>query len=104
MARSTGPATMVAHLAGTDAKLVFVVRHADTIGSRNPARKGETPVVAVWRRMTCSSVLPAEVRFGVVVSGAARAIENNGEIGSGASLRSLRLAGNQPKNHVQTKV
>jgi hypothetical protein len=35
------PATMIADLARTDAKLVFVVRHETTIGSQNASGKRE---------------------------------------------------------------
>jgi len=38
-ARRCAPATTIADLAGTDAKVVFVACHETTIGSRNACRK-----------------------------------------------------------------
>jgi hypothetical protein len=40
-----GSAGTVADLAGTDAEVVFIVRHETTIGSRNAPGKGEYTVV-----------------------------------------------------------
>ena len=49
------PATTIADLAGTDAKVVFVARHETTIGSRMSSRKTRNAVRVMQRGNTCAS-------------------------------------------------
>jgi hypothetical protein len=48
------PATTIADLAGTDAKIVFVARHQTTIGSRTSSRKTRNAVRVMQRGNTCA--------------------------------------------------
>jgi hypothetical protein len=48
------PATTIADLAGTDAKVVFVARHQTTIGSRTLSRKTRNAVRVMQRGNTCA--------------------------------------------------
>ena len=49
------PATTIADLAGTDAKVVFVARHQTTIGSRTLSRKTRNAVRVMQRGNTGAS-------------------------------------------------
>jgi hypothetical protein len=49
------PATTIADLAGTDAKVVFVARHQTRIGSRTLSRKTRNAVRVMQRGNTCAS-------------------------------------------------
>jgi hypothetical protein len=49
------PATTIADLSRTDAKVVFVARHETTIGSRTLSRKTRNAVRVMQRRNTCAS-------------------------------------------------
>jgi hypothetical protein len=48
------PATTIADLAGTDAKIVFVARHRTTIGSRTLSGKTRNAVRVMQRGNTCA--------------------------------------------------
>jgi hypothetical protein len=48
------PATTIADLAGTDAKVVFVARHQPMIGSRTLSRKTRNAVRVMPRGKTCA--------------------------------------------------
>jgi hypothetical protein len=53
-ARGFSPATTIADLARTDAKIVFVARHHTTIERRTLSRKTRTAVRVMQRTNTCA--------------------------------------------------
>ena len=96
------PASTVADPAGTDAEMVFVVRHDATIGRSNGRHKVENDGVGLWRRNTCCRVEAAELRTTHVAGATQNAIENIAEIDFSDAAAPRAFSGKPPKNNVQT--
>ena len=100
-ARDT-PASTVADPAGTDAEMVFVVRHDATIGRSNRRHKVENDSIVLWRRNTCCRVETAEPRTMHVAGATHNTIENIIEIDFAGASAPRPYARQPPKNNVQT--
>src|SRR5216684_1323825 len=74
-ARGFLPAAAIADLAGTDTKVIFVVRHETTIGSRTLSRKTRNAVRVMQRRNTCASEDTAIFDFQHFAGDGSRSIE-----------------------------
>jgi hypothetical protein len=95
-------ASPVADPAGTNAEMVFVVRHDATIGRSNGRHKVENDGIGVWRRNTCYRVETAKPRTTHVAGATQNAIENIMEIDFTDAGAPCPYAGQPPKNNVQT--
>jgi hypothetical protein len=69
------PAAVIADLAGTDTKVVFVARHQVTIGSRTLSRKARNTVRVMQRGNTCAGEDTAISDFQHVAGDGSRSIE-----------------------------
>jgi hypothetical protein len=69
------PATTIADLAGTDAKVVFVARHQTTIGSRPLSRKTRNAVREMQRGNTYASEDTANSDLQHVAGDGSRSVE-----------------------------
>jgi hypothetical protein len=96
------PASTVADPAGTDAEMVFVVRHDATIGRSNGRHKVENDGVGLWRRNTCHGVGAPEPRTPHIGGATQNTIENIAEIDFSGTGAPRALGGEPPKNNVQT--
>jgi hypothetical protein len=96
------PASTVADPTGTDAEMVFVVRHDATIGRSNSRHKVENDGVGPWRRNTCHSVEAVEPRTTHVAGATHNTIENIAEIDFAGTSAPCPYARQPPKNNVQT--
>ena len=99
---SGAPASPVADPAGTDAEMVFVVPHEETIGRSNSRHKVENDGVGPWRRNTCCRVKAAERRKTHVAGATHNTIENIVEFDFAGTSAPCPYARQPPKNNVQT--
>jgi hypothetical protein len=82
-ARTPPRTTAITDLAGTDAEVVFVTRHAMTIESPNTSRKIRNAPIAEERRNTYASVSASVSRIPHIASDVAETVGNKEEsIGS----------------------
>jgi hypothetical protein len=69
------PSAVIAGLAGTDTKVVFVARHQTTIGSRTLSRKTRNAVRVMQRGNTCACEDTAMSDLQHVAGAGSRSIE-----------------------------
>jgi hypothetical protein len=96
------PASTVADPAGTDAEMVFVVRHEATIGRSNGRHKVENDSIGLWRRNTCHGAEAAEGRTPHIAGATQNSIENIAEIDFSGTAAPRASVCQPPKNNVQT--